>query len=142
AAPEQNFAQVFMPAAQAEVRPEPLPARFDSKPVVAKLVAASARKPARASGRSNSVVQLGAYGSPQRVAAAWNQFARRYGALNRYTPVSMRYSGPEGTVYRLSVKGFASASEAQKLCGSLKGKGASCFVRRVAGDAPVRIASR
>jgi cell division septation protein DedD len=54
----------------------------------------------------------------------------------------MRFESPRGTVYRLSVKGFASASEAQNLCGALKGKGTSCFVRRVAGDAPVQIASR
>ena len=142
--PEQQVAQVLLqPAVQAAAAPvEPLPTRFELKPDVAKYLAAKARKPARANGRSNSVVQLGAYGSPQRVAAAWNQFARRYGALNQFTPVSMRFSSPKGTVYRLSVKGFASASEAQKLCGALQRKGKNCFVRRVAGDAPVRLASR
>jgi cell division septation protein DedD len=132
----------MQPTVQAEAPVEPLPARFEAKPVVAKLIAAAARKPVRASGNSNTVVQLGAYGSPQRVAAAWDNLARRYGGLNRYTPVSMRFEGPHGTVYRLSVKGFASASDAQRLCGSLKGKGASCFVRRVASDAPMRYASR
>ena len=140
---EQDLAQVLIPAAaQPQVPVEPMPARFEAKPVVAKLVAASARKPARARGKSSSVVQLGAYGSPARVEAAWNQFARRFGMLNRYTPVSMRFSSAEGTVYRLSVKGFASAGEAQQLCGALKQKGKNCFVRRVAGDAPVQFASR
>lgn len=142
--PEQQVARVLLqPAVQpVAARIEPLPTRFEDKPNVAKYVAAKVRKPQRASGRSNSVVQLGAYGSPQRVAAAWNQIARRYGSVNRYTPVSMRFSSARGTVYRLSVKGFASAGEAQKLCGALQRKGKNCFVRRVAGDAPVRLASR
>ena len=142
--PEQKVARVLLqPAAHAAAAPaEPLPTRFEQKPDVARYVAAKVRKPARAAGRSNAVVQLGAYGSPQRVAAAWNQFARRYESLNQFTPVSMRFSSPKGTVYRLSVKGFASAGEAQKLCSALQRKGKNCFVRRVAGDAPVRFASR
>lgn len=142
--PEEQVARVLLqPAVQSSVAAvEPLPTRFEDKPDVAEYVAAKADKPARASGRSNSVVQLGAYGSPQRVADAWNQFARRYGALDRYTPVSMRFSSAKGTVYRLSVKGFGSAGEAQQLCSSLRKKGKNCFVRRVAGDAPVQLASR
>jgi cell division septation protein DedD len=57
-------------------------------------------------------------------------------------PMSARFSSARGTVYRLSVKGFASVSEANSLCSSLRRSGASCFVRSVAGDAPVRFASR
>jgi len=120
----------------------PLPTRFEEMPAVAQFAAAKQREEARATGRSNSVVQLGAYGSPQRVAAAWDQFARRYGSLNRYTPVSARFSSPKGIVYRLSIKGFASAGEAQQLCSALQQKGKNCFVRRTAGDSPVRLASR
>lgn len=141
--PEAQVAQILLqPVVEAAAPVAPLPARFEDKPQVARLVAAKLRKPVRASGRSTSVVQLGAYGSPQRVATAWNQFAQRFGALNRYTPVSMRFSGPKGTVYRLSVKGFATAGEAQQLCEALQRKGKNCFVRRVAGDAPVQLASR
>ena len=139
-----QVAQILVQPAAAQKAPAvaPLPARFDAKPVVAKLIPAVASKPARASGRSTSVVQLGAYGSLQRVEAAWDQLARRYGALGRYTPVSMRFASADGIVYRLSVKGFASANEAQRLCGSLKQQGKNCFVRRVAGDAPIQFASR
>ena len=137
----ENVAAVLVQAAAAPIAP--LPTRFEDKKAVADYVAPkAARKAARAAGRSNSVVQLGAYGSPQRVAAAWDQFARRYGSLGRYTPVSMRFAGPKGTVYRLSVKGFASAGEAQQLCGSLRQKGKSCFVRRIAGDSTAQFASR
>jgi Flp pilus assembly protein TadD len=135
-----NVTQVLVePVADRKAVPAPIPARFDAKPRISRLVAP---KPARARGNSRAVVQLGAFGSPERVAAAWNQFAARYGALNRYTPVSARFDSARGVVYRLSVKGFASAREAQRLCGSLQSKGGNCFVRQVAGDSPVRFASR
>ncbi len=143
AAPKQPAAQVLMQLASKPAAPvEALPTRFEEEPTVPKLLAAKVREPARASGRSNSVVQLGAYGSLQRVAVAWDQFAREHIALSRYTPVSMRFSSPKGMVYRLSVKGFASVGEAQQLCGRLERSGQNCFVRRVAGDAPVQLASR
>ena len=91
---------------------------------------------------STAVVQLGAYGSPERVAAAWSMAARRYSVLRGYSPVSARFNSSKGLVYRLSVKGFENAGQAKKLCMSLQRSGASCFVRSVAGDAPVRLASR
>lgn len=96
----------------------------------------------RATGNSTSVVQIGAYGSPKRVAAAWNDAARRHASLRAYTPMSARFSGPKGLVYRLSVKGFSDAEQAKDLCVSLRRAGGSCFVRTVAGDAPVSLASR
>ncbi|CAA9521602.1 MAG: hypothetical protein AVDCRST_MAG09-2166 [uncultured Sphingomonas sp.] len=92
--------------------------------------------------RSGVVVQLGAYGSLKRVQMAWNGIARRHGALSRYTPASARFESVSGTVYRLSLKGFASDGEARALCQQLKRSGSACFVRNVAGDTPVRLASR
>ena len=41
-----------------------------------------------------------------------------------------------------SVKGFGSVNEAAALCSALRHSGGSCFVRNVAGDTPVQIASR
>jgi len=96
----------------------------------------------RSTGKSSAVVQLGAYASPQRVAAAWNITARRHNVLKGYVPMSARFDSARGTVYRLSVKGFASDREARLVCESLRRAGGSCFVRNVAGDAPVQIASR
>lgn len=93
-------------------------------------------------GPSRAVVQLGAYASRSTVAAAWTHASARFGALRGYAPVAARYDGERGTVYRLSVQGFASARQAILLCGSLKRAGANCFVRNIAGDAPVQIASR
>ncbi len=114
-----------------------------------KAAKAAARKPVvrraslpRATGNSTSVVQLGAYGSPQRVAAAWNTAARSHAMLRAYSPMSARFNSPKGLVYRLAVKGFGNPEQAKDLCMSLRRAGTSCFVRTVAGDVPVRLASR
>ena len=93
-------------------------------------------------GNSPAVVQLGAYQSPERVLAAWNGAARKYGALKAFLPMSAKFASPKGTFYRLSVHGFQSDSQARDLCMSLRRQGATCFVRNVAGDAPVNIAMR
>ena len=110
------------------------------KPTKPRVVAAAAKRPAFRDGKT--VVQLGAYGSPARVLAAWNGAAHKYGALKAYLPMSARFASPKGTFYRLSVRGFSGVSEANALCGSIKRKGGTCFVRNFAGDAPVQYASR
>ena len=102
------------------------------------LVRASAPLP----GKSSAVVQLGAYKSPKRVLVAWDAAARRFKGLEGYAPVSARFDGPNGTVYRLSVKGFASRSEATALCERLRRLGGACFVRNTAGDRPIQYAAR
>ena len=99
-------------------------------------------RPVTHTGNSQAVVQLGAYGSPERVLAAWNRTAHKYGALKAYAPMSARFASSKGTFYRLSVRGFGSVTEAIALCNSLHHAGGSCFVRNVAGDAPVNIALR
>jgi D-alanyl-D-alanine carboxypeptidase len=108
----------------------------------ARRVAAAAPRPRFRRGNSTTVVQLGAYGSPQRVLAAWDNAARKYGALKAYLPVSARFASPKGVFFRLSVRGFATTGEANALCAQLHRKGGSCFVRNFAGDTPVQYASR
>ena len=93
-------------------------------------------------GHSGIVVQLGAYSNANRVLVAWNNKAHKFHSLAAYTPMSARFASSKGTFYRLSVKGFGSVSEAEALCSSLRHSGGSCFVRNVAGDTPVQIASR
>ena len=104
--------------------------------------AAAPRRPAAARpvGKFPAVVQLGAYGSPQRVLTAWNSSAHKYAGLRNYAPMSAKFASPKGTFYRLSVRGFNSLGEANALCGSLRRQGGSCFVRNVAGD--TQLASR
>jgi len=109
-------------------------------PAKPRLVAAA--QPISHAGKSQAVVQLGAYGSPDRVLAAWNGTAHKFGALKSYAPMSARFASPKGTFYRLSVRGFNSVGEAESLCNSLRRSGGACFVRNVAGDAPVNIAMR
>jgi Flp pilus assembly protein TadD len=92
--------------------------------------------------RSRVVVQLGAYNSREFIAGAWNRAASRHAALRQYIPVTARFDSAKGTFYRLSVKGFASNSEAISLCTGLKRAGANCFVRAAFNDAPVQLASR
>ena len=133
------------PAFVAEAAREPAPAvkAVPAAIKVAKLVRKqNAALPVRKAGRSGAVVQLGAYGSPERVAAAWSNASRKYALLRAYAPMSARFNGPHGTVHRLSVRGFANVREAAQLCSSLRRAGGSCFVRSVAGDAPVQIAAR
>ncbi|MEO5578286.1 MAG: SPOR domain-containing protein [Sphingomicrobium sp.] len=95
----------------------------------------------RASGKSRSVVQLGAYNSRAFVAVAWAKLAIKYPALRGYSPTTARFESSRGTVYRLSVSGFDTGGHARQMCSSLKTNGAACFVRSVAGDVPVRLAS-
>ena len=118
----------------------PLP---PAKPVVRK-ASAPVRKASAVlrSGGSKAVVQLGSYRSPEQVAAGWATLTRRYPALKSYLPMRARFDSPKGTFWRLSIQGFGSQQEAQSRCQVLKSRGGACFVRSVAGDAPVRIASR
>jgi hypothetical protein len=130
AAPEPEF---IAPASRAVAKAAARGAKLAKRPAALAL----------RTGKSGIVVQLGAYGSPERVAAAWNAATGRHSALRAYSPASARFAGPKGTVYRLSVQGFASAGEAGNLCSALKRSGASCFVRSAApADMPVRLASR
>ena len=119
-----------------------LAAILPSKTAVRPVKASYAVSRPIASGNSPAVVQLGAYGSPQRVLSAWNSAAAKYGVLKSYTPMSARFASPKGTFYRLSVRGFASDRDARVTCESLRSQGASCFVRNTAGDSPVQVASR
>ena len=137
---------VTLPAAQpvmaAAVAPSP---SRESRPALSPAAvrfSASLPKVRKANGKSRAVVQIGAFSSRDRVAAAWSKVTGKHGSLKRYTPVTARFAGARGTVYRLSVKGFSSNNEALNLCASLRRAGGNCFVRTVSGDAPVQFASR
>jgi len=134
AAPEAPAAFAAFAPTVAKPKPAPAKVRRASAPV---------RKPSVLQrGRSNAVVQLGSYRSPEYVTAAWNTLTKRYPALREYLPMRARFDSPKGTFWRLSIQGFDSQREAIARCDLLKSRGGSCFVRTVAGDAPVQIASR
>ena len=125
-----------------------VPTRFDTPVEPAKYIAISdtvrraAKEAHRPNGKSNAVVQLGAYSSQDRVSVAWNAITKRFPKLGDYTPMKARFNGGKGTVWRLSIKGFASDGEARDRCEQLRSRGGNCFVRRTAGDASFQMASR
>jgi hypothetical protein len=88
------------------------------------------------------VVQIGAYDSAGVAEDGWNRMVRRHKMLAGYMPSSMTIAdGEDAGLIRVSVAGFASEGDAQKVCRTLKSGGGKCFVRMAASDAPVRWAS-
>jgi Flp pilus assembly protein TadD len=102
---------------------------------------AKAKPAIRAAGAGRFAVQLGAFTSATAVERAWASAYKRYG-FTSLTPLSTTVKLPRGTFHRLSVAGFASHADAARVCQTVKAKGGACFVRTVAGDAPVQWASR
>jgi Flp pilus assembly protein TadD len=93
------------------------------------------------SGNAPIVVQLGAFSSEANAEHAWQQVSARYHLGNR-RPLTTTIAFGGRTLHRVSVSGFASAVDAQRLCGQIRGQGGVCFVRGEAGDASIRWAAR
>ncbi|HYG46945.1 MAG TPA: SPOR domain-containing protein [Allosphingosinicella sp.] len=144
--PAEQTRPLYAEAVQALVTPQPsvLPASRAVAPAPVPSFESPRSRPARAAeaGPGRFAVQLGAYSSPSSVERAWAQMLKRFG-FAELTPLSTTVSIPgRGTLHRLSVAGFASRSAAASTCRSIQAKGGACFVRTVAGDAPVRWAGR
>jgi Flp pilus assembly protein TadD len=93
------------------------------------------------SGPAPVVVQLGSFSNEANAERAWQQVSSRYGLSSR-RPLTTTFNYNGRTMHRVSVSGFASATDAQRLCGQIKAHGGVCFVRATAGDASIRWASR
>ncbi len=93
------------------------------------------------SGPAPVVVQLGAFSSDANAERAWQQVSARYGLTGR-RPLTTTFNYNGRTLHRVSVSGFATAADAQRLCGQIKAHGGICFVRATAGDASIRWAAR
>jgi Flp pilus assembly protein TadD len=129
--PQPNIVKASAPALQPIRSFEPAPAKVKAAPFRAARPAATGR----------FVVQLGAFGSATAVERAWAAAYKRYGFTD-HAPMSTTVKVRGGTFHRLSVAGFGSHTEASRACQNVKSRGGVCFVRAVAGDAPVRWASR
>ena len=146
--PSVQFAEAVPSPIVSDIAPAPAPKlarvpRPSAKASATKEASrATVRQASAARGNSKAVVQLGSFSNPKSVLAAWNAASHRFGALHSYSPMSARFSSAKGTFYRLSVHGFGSTNEALALCSTLRHSGGACFVRSVAGDAPVQIAIR
>lgn len=130
-------AEIVQPLPAKAVSPARAPAPVKAQPAP-RFQQAAYLVPAR-SGRF--AVQLGAYSNPARVEAAWSQTVARVGSLARFTPASAMVRTAGGTFHRLSVTGFETRAAAVALCTQLRAKGGQCFVREVAGDAPLQWAA-
>jgi len=108
-----------------------------SKPMVFKTSAFSTRN-------SNFVIQLGAFSSADRLERAWTGVVSRVSWLQDYSPVSATFAAPQDnrTLHRLSISGFSSRIEAVNVCRKVRENGRDCFVRGLAGDAPIQWVSR
>jgi Flp pilus assembly protein TadD len=98
-------------------------------------------RPEIRSGNAPIVVQLGAFSSEANAEHAWQQVSARYHLGNR-RPLTTTIAIGGRTLHRVSVSGFASAIDAQRLCGQIRGQSGVCFVRGEAGDASIRWAAR
>jgi D-alanyl-D-alanine carboxypeptidase len=112
-----------------------------AQPLARSFDAPAKPKAAVVRGTGRYVVQLGAFSSAAGVERAWAQAYKRFG-FGEQTPLSTTVNLPKGTFHRLSVAGFDSHADAARVCQGVKAKGGVCFVRAVAGDAPVQWASR
>ncbi|MEK6637436.1 MAG: tetratricopeptide repeat protein [Pseudomonadota bacterium] len=88
------------------------------------------------------VVQLGAYARMTHVEGAWERAASKVGELRNYDPTSARVKVKNGALHRLSVSGFVTREAASQVCMQVKKSGGQCFVRSVAGDAPMQFVLR
>lgn len=146
-ATEVESRPVYAAAVEALVTPQP--AILQAPPAPAMTPVRSFDRPATkrpaavraVQGTGRFVVQLGAFNSAAAVERGWAQAYKRYGFTN-HTPLSTTVRLPRGTFHRLSVAGFSRHGDAARVCQSIKVKGGACFVRAVAGDAPVQWASR
>jgi Flp pilus assembly protein TadD len=101
--------------------------------------AAAAAQP----GNGRWVVQLGAFAQPAALQAAWSRMSGRVAALRGYAPAGSTMSvGRSGTVHRLTMPGFATRGDAQRVCTRIKLGGGACFVRPAAGEQPLQMAAR
>jgi Flp pilus assembly protein TadD len=92
-------------------------------------------------GDSRFVVQLGAFSNDTNAERAWQQAERQF-ALTDHDPMTTTIAINGRTLHRVSVAGFASQSDAARMCSSIRARGGACFVRATAGDASVRWAAR
>ncbi len=79
------------------------------------------------------VVQIGAFANAGVAKDAWGRARHTLGDLGTRIPQGMTFAAKTGTVYRLSVGGFARA-DADALCSRYRAHGGACFVRKDAGD--------
>lgn len=131
-APRQEIVQAIPARETPLVHAITAPARSFVRPAVA----------VRPLGGGRFVVQLGAYSTAGRAEAAWNKAVDSFDYLGRYTPTSSTYRNGSAELHRVAVGGFQSWNEASQVCGKVKARGGSCFVRAASSEAPAQWVQR
>lgn len=142
AAPPPEVRVQYASAARTLVSPEPALIRAAAVTRVPVSAFQRARpQVAIANGSAPVVVQLGAFSNEANAERAWLEASAAYGLEGR-RPLTTTIAIHGRTLNRVSVSGFASAGDAQRLCGQIREQGGACFVRGTAGDASIRWAAR
>lgn len=103
--------------------------------VLPKAMAFDSKKP------TGWAVQLGAYDSLGIAKEKWGVLKKKSNMLANY-PASSHAATVNGrNFYRLTVNGLATRADASKLCGELKAKGQTCFIRQMGGSESIQWAS-
>lgn len=117
------------------VRPAQKQALELATKILPKAMAFDAKKP------TGWAVQLGAYDSLGIAKEKWGTLKKKSAVLASY-PASSHSAVVNGrTFYRLTVNGLATRADASKLCGELKAKGQTCFIRQMGGGETIQWAS-
>lgn len=141
-APPPEVRAQYAAAARSLVTPEPALIRAAGPARVPAPVFQRARPQVSVRhGNARIVVQLGAFSNEANAERAWLQASSRYGLRDRI-PLTTTIDLNGRHLHRVSVSGFASAGDAQRLCGQIRERGGTCFVRGQAGDASIRWAAR
>lgn len=136
-----KYNPVVQPIPASVRQPSLIPASYKPMKQVIRPVAAKAERFRPVEG-GQFVVQLGAYSNAAVAESAWNNKLSRNRLLTGFNAVTARITLNNATYYRLSVSGFATRASANQLCARVKAAGGQCFVRAVAGDAPLQWAQR
>jgi Flp pilus assembly protein TadD len=89
------------------------------------------------------VVQIGAFRNLNQASRAWGEALKRHDFSADTQPLSTTVTLPgRGTFYRLSIAPFDAPAQAARACQAIRANGGACFVRSVAGDAPLQYAMR
>ena len=103
--------------------------------ILPKAIAFDSKKP------TGWAVQLGAYDSLGIAKEKWGVLKKKSAMLGNY-PASSHAATVNGrNFYRLTVNGLATRADASKLCGELKAKGQTCFIRQMGGSETIQWAS-
>ncbi|MEM1131420.1 MAG: SPOR domain-containing protein [Pseudomonadota bacterium] len=102
------------------------PVRSAPAPAVTTQPAATTTRTVQPASTGNWRVQLGAFSTQGKAETLWNDLERRNSALANLQP----YLVNAGKVTRLQAGPFATRSDANQLCNSLKATGQACFTVR------------